>query len=61
MEWREFFLDDDNNIQNDAIVGSPDEPYFWPRPGLSNSSLVRGGDRIWPSSLPLPGPPALNA
>jgi hypothetical protein len=46
LNSRRIILDDDNNIQNDAIVGSPDEPYFWPRPGLSNSSLVRGGDRI---------------
>jgi predicted extracellular nuclease len=41
-----IYLDDDNNIQNDAITGSPDEPYFWPRPGLSNDNLIRGGDSI---------------
>lgn len=40
-----IILDDDNNIQNDAI-GTVDEPYFWPRPGLSNDNLVRGGDSI---------------
>ena len=41
-----ILLDDDNNLQNDAIVGAADEPYFWPRPGLSNSNLIRGGDQI---------------
>lgn len=46
LNSRRIILDDDNNIQNDAIAGSPDKPYFWPRPGLSNSNLVRGGDRI---------------
>jgi predicted extracellular nuclease len=45
---RRIILDDDNNIQNDALGTTPadDEPYFWPRPGLSNSNLLRGGDRI---------------
>lgn len=41
-----ILLDDDNNLQNDAIVGPTDEPYFWPRPGLSNTNLIRGGDQI---------------
>jgi predicted extracellular nuclease len=41
-----ILLDDDNNLQNDAIVGPSDEPYFWPRPGLSNTNLIRGGDQI---------------
>jgi predicted extracellular nuclease len=40
-----IYLDDDNNIQNDAI-GDIDEPYFWPRPGLSVDNFVRGGDSI---------------
>jgi predicted extracellular nuclease len=48
LSSRRIILDDDNNIQNDALGSTPadDEPYFWPRPGLSNSSLLRGGDRI---------------
>jgi predicted extracellular nuclease len=46
LNTRRIILDDDNNIQNAAIAGSIDKPYFWPRPGLSNSNLVRGGDRI---------------
>ncbi len=43
---KRIILDDDNNIQNDAIIGTEDEPYFWPRPGLSNSNFIRGGDSI---------------
>jgi len=45
---RRIILDDDNNIQNDATGSTPadDEPYFWPRNGLSNSNLIRGGDSI---------------
>jgi uncharacterized protein len=45
---RRIILDDDNNRQNDALGATPadDKPYFWPRPGLSNSNLLRGGDRI---------------
>ncbi len=45
---RRIILDDDNNIQNDATGSTPvsDEPYFWPRTGLSNSNLIRGGDSI---------------
>ncbi len=41
-----ILLDDDNNIQNDATVGASDEAYFWPRNGLSNTNLIRGGDQI---------------
>ncbi|HEX6032792.1 MAG TPA: ExeM/NucH family extracellular endonuclease, partial [Anaerolineales bacterium] len=41
-----IILDDDNNLQNDAVTGTPDEPYYWPRPGLSNTNLIRGGDSI---------------
>lgn len=41
-----IILDDDNNLQNDAVTGTTDEPYFWPRPGLSNDNLIRGGDSI---------------
>ena len=45
---RRIILDDDNNVQNDALGSTPalDEPYFWPRSGLSNSNLIRGGDSI---------------
>ena len=46
LNSRRIILDDDNNIQNDAIEVGPDEPYYWPRPGLSNSNFVRGGDSI---------------
>jgi predicted extracellular nuclease len=46
LNSKRIILDDDNNIQNDAIEVGPDEPYFWPRPGLSNSNFVRGGDSI---------------
>jgi predicted extracellular nuclease len=45
LNSKRIILDDDNNIQNDAI-GTVDEPYFWPRPGLSNDNYVRGGDSI---------------
>jgi predicted extracellular nuclease len=41
-----IILDDDNNLQNDAVTGTTDEPYFWPRPGLSNTNFIRGGDSI---------------
>jgi predicted extracellular nuclease len=46
LNSKRIILDDDNNIQNDAILVGADEPYFWPRPGLSNSNLIRGGDSI---------------
>ncbi len=48
LRSRRIILDDDNNIQNDALGATPaeDEPYFWPRPGLSISNYVRGGDSI---------------
>jgi len=52
LNAKRIFLDDDNNIQNDALGGfegdnpALDEPYFWPRPGLSNDSFFRGGDSI---------------
>ena len=39
-------LDDDNNDQNDAISGVPDEPYPYPEPGLSLTNRFRGGDTI---------------
>lgn len=42
---RSIILDDTNNVQNDAITGG-DKPYFWPRPGLSSTNFVRGGDTI---------------
>jgi predicted extracellular nuclease len=48
LNSRRIILDDDNNVQNDALGPTPadDEPYFWPRPGLSNTNLIRGGDSI---------------
>ncbi|MFD0932516.1 ExeM/NucH family extracellular endonuclease [Psychroflexus salinarum] len=46
LEASRIILDDDNNIQNKPTSGSIDEPYFWPRPGLSNSNLIRSGDKI---------------
>lgn len=42
---RTIILDDDNNVQNDAVTGS-DKPYYWPRPGLSLDNRFRGGDTI---------------
>ena len=45
LSTRRIILDDDNNIQNDAI-GTPDEPYYWPRAGLSITNYIRGGDTI---------------
>ncbi len=41
-----IILDDDNNIQNAPIGTTPDSAYYWPRPGLSTSNFVRGGDSI---------------
>ena len=48
LEAQRIILDDDNNFQNDATEpsGTPDEPYYWPRPGLSNGDRIRGGDTI---------------
>ena len=46
LDQSRIILDDDNNIQSDAITGAPDEPYFWPRPGASNTNAIRGGDEI---------------
>ncbi|MEL6525011.1 MAG: ExeM/NucH family extracellular endonuclease, partial [Chloroflexota bacterium] len=43
---RRIILDDDNNIQNDPTEVGADEPYFYPRPGLSTTNFVRGGDSI---------------
>lgn len=43
---KRILLDDDSNIQNNATAGPVDQPYFWPRPGLSNSNYIRGGDQI---------------
>ena len=40
-----IILDDDNNTQNSAIART-DKPYFWPRPGLSHTNLIRSGDSI---------------
>ena len=45
LSTRRIILDDDNNANNSAL-GSPDEPYYWPREGLSISNLIRGGDSI---------------
>jgi predicted extracellular nuclease len=46
LNSKRIILDDDNNTQNNAISGVLDKPYFWPRPGLSNSNYIRGGDSI---------------
>ncbi|WP_175017403.1 ExeM/NucH family extracellular endonuclease [Rasiella rasia] len=46
LESSRIILDDDTNIQNDAVLVGPDEPYYYPRPGLSNTNLIRGGDQI---------------
>ena len=46
LDRSRIILDDDTNIQSDAITGAPDEAYFWPRPGTSNTNLIRGGDQI---------------
>jgi len=46
LESSRIILDDDNNIQNSTISDPTDESYFWPRPGLSNTNLIRGGDQI---------------
>ena len=46
LDQSRIILDDDNNIQSDAISFGPDEPYFWPRPGASNTNFIRGGDQI---------------
>jgi predicted extracellular nuclease len=42
---RTIILDDDNNVQNDAITGG-DTPYYHPVPGLSLDNFFRGGDTI---------------
>jgi hypothetical protein len=42
---RTVILDDDNNVQNDAITGG-DTPYYHPVPGLSLDNFFRGGDTI---------------
>lgn len=42
---RTIILDDTNNAQNDAVTGT-DKPFFWPRPGLSATNRIRGGDMI---------------
>lgn len=46
LEASRIILDDDNNIQNSNVNGPTDAPYFWPRPGLSNTNFIRGGDQI---------------
>jgi len=46
LDQSRIILDDDNNIQSDAITDAPDEPYFWPRPGASTTNFIRGGDQI---------------
>ncbi|WP_432411343.1 ExeM/NucH family extracellular endonuclease [Rasiella sp. SM2506] len=46
LEATRIILDDDNNIQNSNVNGPTDQPYFWPRPGLSNTNFIRGGDQI---------------
>ena len=46
LATRRIILDDDNNDQNDAIFDGPDEAYYQPGGGLSNSNVFRGGDTI---------------
>lgn len=46
LNTRRIILDDDNNLNNANISGSSDLPYFWPRPGLSITNYIRGGDSI---------------
>ena len=46
LDKSRIILDDDNNIQSDAISNAPDDAYFWPRPGASNTNAIRGGDEI---------------
>ncbi len=46
LESSRIILDDDNNIQNAPTSGPTDTPYFYPRPGLSNTNFIRGGDQI---------------
>jgi|GEM_PF-975897 len=46
LETTRIILDDDNNIQNSNVNGPTDEPYYWPRPGLSTTNFIRGGDQI---------------
>ena len=43
---RRIILDDNNNDQNDAISGGPDEAYPYPQGGLSATNYLRGGDTI---------------
>ncbi|NWF81588.1 MAG: ExeM/NucH family extracellular endonuclease [Chloroflexi bacterium] len=43
---RTIILDDLNNTQNSAIASGTNQPYFWPRPGLSTGNFFRGGDTI---------------
>ena len=44
LSRRRIILDDDNNVQNDALFN--DRPAFWPRPGFSVDKVVRGGSII---------------
>jgi predicted extracellular nuclease len=46
LATRRIILDDDNNDQNDGVIGPVDEAYPWPAGGLSTLNRVRGGDTI---------------
>ncbi|TDT16604.1 putative extracellular nuclease [Ilumatobacter fluminis] len=47
LATRRVILDDDNNDQNDIIVGpDADEPYAYPQGGLSTTNRFRGGETI---------------
>ncbi|MGA9276417.1 lamin tail domain-containing protein, partial [Ilumatobacter sp.] len=46
LATRRIILDDDNNGQNDPVVGTSDEAYFYPNSGLSTTNRFRGGDTI---------------
>ena len=46
LSVRRLVLDDASDDSNDPIVGDPDEPYFFPTPGLAAGNRVLAGDTI---------------
>ncbi len=46
LNSRRIILDDDNNDQNDAVIGPDDEPYPYPVGGLSLDNRFRNGDTV---------------
>lgn len=46
LNRRTIILDDDNNDQNDAVLGPQDEPYPHPSGGLDVDNRFRAGDTI---------------